>query len=291
MAKGRVRGVAVAGFLAIDHPMLVPRLPAPGEAALVERLLSAGPRRGGTAAQIAGRLAAAGAITELLSFVGDDLDGSAYLDSLRTLGVGLSVTETCPDGTANAWLFYDRHGQTTAYLYPGKHTFEELTSAQRVALSQVTWYCVTAAPPHWTDEILDTADDDVRIAWCVKADDESFPPALVERIVRRADLITYNRTERAFIETPRGSMPLVTKSSALVVETNGVESVTYWKAGVRHSAPVKCVDCADTTGAGDALMAGILGCLSQFPDHLDRAVHEGIRSAAAHLRGNNSSVE
>ncbi len=61
--------------------MLLRRLPAPGEAVLVKRRLDAAPTQGGTAALIAGRLAAEGTKTELLSFAGDDPDGLAYLEA------------------------------------------------------------------------------------------------------------------------------------------------------------------------------------------------------------------
>lgn len=79
-------------------------------------------------------------------------------------------------------------------------------------------------------------------------------------------------------------------SSALLVETNGLEPVTYWKTGARHSAPVNRMGCGDTTGAGDALMAGILGHLIESPGHWNQALRERIRSAANHIRGNSSPL-
>jgi ribokinase len=248
--------IAVIGYTAVDHPMMVSDLPAPGAGALVTaRLATPWPRVGGSGANVARAAAAVRGSTELVSWLGDDPDGVRALAELDHAGVGVGGIQIRPGRTASSWIFYDPRGTAVSFLDPGYPAPRNLSAAQRDRLSTAGWVCFTAAPPDATGAALDRLGTRTRVAWVVKADRMCFPPPLVARLVRRASVIVLNAAERSFL----GADDVPTD---LLVVTDGSGPIRYRTNGRWTRELVDPILTEDVTGAGDTFAGALVAHLA-----------------------------
>jgi ribokinase len=280
--------VTVTGYAALDRAMAVLALPGADETAIVAARLRGGQaRQGGCAPYIARLLAADGHAVELVSWFGDDPDGRGYLRDLAAEGVGLAGVAVVAGGrTPEAWLFYDPKGRSMCFYDPGQAPGEWFAPAQREVVAKAGWLCVSVGPSQLNGAVLDELADGARLVFAAKADPDGFPAPVVRDLAARADVLVYARGERAFLEAAAGrDLHAATRPGCLVVETRGTEPVAFWLEGRHATVPVQPVPAADTTGAGDAFVAGLLGRLVHDPDAAEAAVAAGVAAAGRHLLG------
>jgi len=270
--------VAVLGYASADHCVAVDALPAPDATAIVRRRLSRPwPRLGGCGPAVAAHLAAAGIGAACLSWVADDEVGHALLAQLEASGADASGVVVGGARSPESFIVYDARGHTACFYDPGDATPSELTPAQRELLGVAGLVCLTVAPAAATEAALDAASPDARVVWSVKADPDAYPPALVERLLARADLVALSAGERPFLD---GRAP---RHDAIVIETHGADGVRWEHRGREAHVPVLRIAVHDTTGAGDALVAGVIGQLQRDAEDVRAAVAAGIESSRSLL--------
>lgn len=229
---------------------------------------------GGSPANVALGLARLGYPTHLATRIGQDLDGSRLHDHLRSSGVeltegsvapGTSSTATArlgPDGSASytfdlTWdlpagtgrllrdgAFGHTHtGSLATALAPGA---EKVATAVREAVRSVT----VSYDPNLRPTLLRTAEEE---------------QDGVEAFVGLSDVVKASQEDLAWLYPglpPEATADRWARSGpSLVVLTRGAQGAScFWRAG-RVDVALRPVKVADTVGAGDAFMAGLLSGL------------------------------
>ena len=268
--------VVVTGYAGFDHAMAVPALPAADTTAIVTRRLSRPwPRPGGSAPLVARRLAVAGVPVELVTWLGDDESGRAYRKDLAADGVGVDGIELLADTVSPmTWLYYADDGGAVCFYDPSHTHGAELSPRQRRLLGGLggaDWVVLTVGPPKACAAVIDERSAG-HLAWGVKADPDAFPPSLVRRCLREADVVTYSAGERAFLEGAVGDVDRAVAAGAIVVRTAGRDGCHVLVDGTAQHVPVDAVpDVADTTGAGDTFLGALLAGLVRGDEPLPAA--------------------
>jgi sugar/nucleoside kinase (ribokinase family) len=266
--------VAVLGYASADRCVALSALPAPDTTAIVRRLSRPWPRLGGCGPQIAIRLARLGVPATCLTWVGPDEPGAALLAQLRESGAGLEGVVVAGTRTAESYIAYDADGRAACFYDPGDAHggMTALTAAQQAAVASASVVCLTVAPAAATRAALDATPADARVVWSVKADPDAYPDDLVARLLARADVVAWSEAEREFVAgRPR--------EDTLVLETRGARGVAWRRGGRSSELAAPPVHVADTTGAGDAFVAGVIAQLERDADDAPAAVAAGIESS------------
>jgi ribokinase len=274
--------VTVSGYASADHCVLVDAFPATDGTAIVRRRVSRPwPRLGGCGPQIAAQLAAAGLPTACVTWLAPDAFGGALLTQLDHSGAETGGVVVAGTRTAEAFIAYDAGGRSACFYDPGDATRDDLTPAQRALVARADLVCLTVGPAGATRAALDALGAGARLVWSVKADPDAYPRELVERLLARADVVALSAGERAFLEQRApGQEP---REDAIVIETRGADGV-YWRRGAAAGhVPVRRIEVRDTTGAGDALVAGAIAQLVRDADDVPAAVAAGIDRSRALL--------
>lgn len=276
--------VAVLGYASADRAVAVPALPASESTAIVRRRLSRPwPRLGGCGPQIARRLALEGVAAACVSWVAADEPGGRLRADLREAGVDIGGVALAGTRTAESFIAYADDGGSVCFFDPGDGRPTGLDAAQRDAVAAAATVCLTVAPREATRDALACVAPGARVVWSVKADADAYPPELVAALLARADVVALSRGEVAFLE--RQAPGLQPAPHTLVIETRGTAGVRFTHRGEDAVAPVDAVPAADTTGAGDALVAGVVAHLIRRPEDTAGAVRAGVRSSRALLAG------
>ena len=118
--------------------------------------------------------------------------------------------------------------------------------------------------------------------WSVKADADAYPPDLVAALLDARRRGRLARGERAFLE--RQAPGAHRAPDALVIETRGRRRRALGVARPSSAdVAVEPVRTADTTGAGDAFVAGAVAHLTRRPEDAAGAVQAGVRASRALL--------
>src|SRR3989442_12724873 len=190
----------VAGDAAITFAWQVSVPPSPGR---TSKLLGAADPEGGCggwAPGVALALAELGHRVALVSWLGDDGYGRAYLARLRDGGVDIGgVDVAAGQSSARALMLYDGNGSATCLHHPSGSGSLRLPAAGRDRLGHARWLVLTAGPAGMTQELLDTRGQPTSLAWNVKGDPSHYPIPLRRRIIQDAQLVAFNRDELAFL--------------------------------------------------------------------------------------------
>jgi ribokinase len=273
----RIRAVAV-GYASLDHAMQIGEFHGAQATTLVRRRLSDPWPGFGGVAHIARALRASGLDTETVSWVGDGTDGSAWIENLRASGVGSAGVAVRGAVTPAAYLLYPPGGDTICIYDPGDCHLDELTDAQRQLVEQADWCCLGVAPAPITADVLQVIPPTTRVAWAVKNDPDAFPPSLVRALLARADVVSFSAAEIGFLTDAVGTNRLaeVCRPGCLLTETRGAQGVRFQIDGREVAVPATPVPEADTTGAGDTFIAGLIGALAARPDDPSAAVTAAV---------------
>lgn len=238
-------------------------------------------RRGGSAANVAVAVAAAGGRARFVGCVGADPLGDRLVAELAAAGVDVAVQRK------------GRTGSVVAVLDPaGERSF--YTDRAAAAL-------LDALPDGWDREMaalhvplysLDggalagTAQAAIRARGGAMLSVDASSVAVIERlgldvvVALAPDLLLANAAEAAALAPLRSAFAQIPQ----IVVKQGPEPTVVLAGGDRIEVPVRDVLATrDTVGAGDAFAAGLLVALVDGAPLL-AAVRQGQRSAADHLR-------
>jgi len=259
----------VAGDAAITFAWQVSVPPSPGRTSKLLGAVEPEGRFGGCAPGVALALAELGHRVALVSWLGDDDHGRAYLAHLRAAGVDIGGVEVAAgESSARALMLYDGNGSATCLHHPSGSGSLRLPAAGRDRLIHARWLVLTAGPAGMTQELLDARGQLTSVAWNVKGDPSHYPIPLRRRIIQDAQLVCFNRDELAFLaealDVPEDAAP-EEKLNALRRATRAVLVMTDGRAGCRviwpegdTVIPANPIDVEDPTGVGDAFFAAFL---------------------------------
>ena len=260
--------LVVTGYASADHVMYLdtPR----GAERTTRAVRTAWPRAGGCPSFISAAAARVGLTAAPVMWLGDDPLGGWLTSALKDQGLSTEgLAQISGSQSPVAMLTYDHNGACTCLYDPGAPGLEVLTDAQRKLIGRSTHLCVSVGPPQVIDDILKARSPEARLYWAMKDDAQSFPPQVRKTLSQTADVIFCNRAERAVL-------PL---TSAIVVETRGMDGVRVTGDNVDELIKVSPVKCRDVTGAGDTFAGGFIAAEMSGAAPID-AAEAGIAAAA-----------
>lgn len=272
--------ILVVGSCNVDMVMRLPRIPAPGETVTGGTLSRSFGGKGANVAVAAARL---GAHVALVSAVGDDAAGAEVRADLRAAGVADDALVEVDAPTGVAHVAVDGQAENAIAVAPGANA---LLSGPMVvaALDRL------AGPGTFVVADLEVPDAPVRAAaqWCrdhgtVLILDPAPARALDRDLLGSCALLTPNRGELVGLGVTVAE--LLQAGTANVVVTLGAAGTELHRADrpVLRAAAFP-VEAMDSTGAGDAFVAG-LGVAWQRGRSLEDAVRHGAATGALATRG------
>ncbi len=229
--------IVVVGSVNLDLVALLPRLPTPGETVAAHRVTRLPGGKGANQALAARRL---GASVRLVAAVGTDETAEQALALLRAEHVDLSRLRTVDTLTGLALVEVDDAGETTIVVAPGANAelrvrADDLAGADAVlTVLEVPDEAVAAAVEHAPGFVALNA-----------APARPVPP----KVLRGADLVVVNRTERDGLGEVPGLLAVTMGAAGAVLLRGGREVARA------TPPPVRAVD---GTGAGDAFCAALV---------------------------------
>lgn len=256
--------IAVIGYASLDSTVRSPRFQGLDATSIVGPKLADGDAGG--IVHITRAVRRAGAEAVAISWVGSDANGARWRAELRTdgasdIGVAASGTRT-PTST----LVHFEAGGTICLFDPGDCHANDLTAEQTALIRNADWCLLTVAPRHIVEQVLDAVPATARLAWAVKSDASAFPPRLVERLLGRAELVSFSSGEIPFLGMDGVRPESRVRPGTLIVETRGARGVDYAVAGepaLAGSVEVVPVAAADATGAGDTFIGTLTARLAR----------------------------
>ena len=283
--------VVVAGYASIDRVFEASAPPVPGRTALLRGAVDVPPRFGGCGPTAARQLARLGCRTGLVSWLGDDAPGRAYLRALAEEGVDVRGVLVAAGATSpRSYLFYDPAGGATCYYHPSASPALGMHDGARAMLATAGVLALTVGPAGLTEALLDARQPDVRVGWSVKADPDAYPEPLRRRLLAEADVVCLNRTELPFLTAALDQPPgrdeeqtlavLRRATGAVVVLTAGADGCRVAWAGGDVRVPASPVAVADPTGAGDVFFGAFVAAWYRGaePDAAARSATDSTRS-------------
>lgn len=241
--------ILILGSVAVDE---VVSLEQPLRAGSHNGGRSVGTRIGGGAANTAMALARAGYTARVVSAVGNDASGQEVLCTLEMLGVDIGLIRQDAACTTRSLVLLDAAGERTVVnlarsLVPIPEDFAHLPAA----------CCyVRSADPSLAPVLAERRKRGLVIA--------HVPP--VSEGLRPADVLVGSASDldAAFFAAPfeRGRQ-VAGDALQWVVITDGANGATAYSELSMLHAPAPIIDVVDSTGAGDAFVAGLAGALAQ----------------------------
>lgn len=246
---------------------------------------------GGVARNIAENLAQLGAAASLMTIVGDDPEGQRLLDDCTRCGIDVGLSIVMPgESTGTYTVVLDQAGEMVVAL-AGMQIFDRFVSGMLAS----RWSAVAAA--EWvmtdtnvTEEALRYAIErcrEERLRLCINP----VSAAKVKKLPRQlagVALLVANRNEAEILtgvsidsaeDALRASERLLRAGVKQAVVTMGKAGAVWANDGGDGHLLPRDVRVADVTGAGDALMSGVLYGLLRH-ESLETACRWGMNAAA-----------
>ncbi len=276
--------IVVVGYASLDHALEVDTLPGPDSTTLVSRRLSAEwPRSGGVAHHVrALRAADPDLEIDVVSWVGPDADGAAWVRAVGAAGAGIRGVAATGTRSPSSYLLYGPTGTACVYDPADCHSTEALDATQLDLVAHADW-CLLAVAPRWaTEQALDVLRPAAHVAWAVKHDDDAYPPGLTAALLERADVVSLSAGERSFLTTGDAAAERRVRPGTVVTETQGARGVVAHIGEDTVHVPVTRAAATDTTGAGDTFVATLVAHLATVPlPTTADAVRPALERAAA----------
>ncbi len=253
------------GALNLDRLHKVNKIAAENEETYIENITQ---DAGGSAANTIYALAKLGMSTGFIGAIGDDVEGEFLLNSLKETGVdlsGIGVRKGKKTGVVN--VFIDPSGERAMYVYPGANSNIKMEDLSLEYLNKSELLHMTSFAE---DEQLvvqkellakEGLSHDIKVSFAPGSLYVQKGLNAIIPIIEKSYIIFLNQDEVEILTArgyPEGAEFLHNKGCNIVVITLR-ESGCYIKSveGSLHVDAIKS-DVVDTTGAGDAFVAGFL---------------------------------
>jgi ribokinase len=254
--------LAIIGYSSIDHSMHTLTFMGPGATTEITRSHSDSAGDAGGIAHVCRAAATRVGDCSAVSWIGTD--GEFWKAQLTENGVQSRGVDICGSRTPRAHLFYPEDNDAICFFDPGDLS-ESLTQSQAEIIRNASVVLFTVGPTAPLIEAVDLVSPSARVIWVVKNDPNSLTPELVNKLGKRADLITLSVSERAIVE--RG----ILHSNPYVVITDGKRGSALYRATrgrleARAEVANRAVESVNTTGAGDTYSGTLAAVLTTQPE-------------------------
>jgi ribokinase len=261
--------IVVVGSSNMDIFCYSDRLPVPGETVIGDRYWMVMGGKGANQAVGARRL---GAEVTLVGRVGDDVFGQRMLDNFSSHGMALDHIQVDREaGSGVAMILVDKQAENSIVVVPGVNMrispSDVESAAARLRAADVLLMQLEI-PLEAIQRAVDLAREGHTL--CVLNPAPARP--LPDRILEKVDLLTPNQSEARVLtgipaDTLEGAeaagQALLDKGVQTVIITLGAQGAFIVQPGGTQHVKGLRVDAVDTTGAGDAFMAGLAVALAE----------------------------
>lgn len=288
MADDRLQ-VLVSGYASLDEAYTASRLAGASQTGVLSGAVRPAPRHGGCGPNAAKVLAGLGVRTGVVTWVGNDREGRAFVEALIRSGVDVTGVEVGEGASPRSLLIYDASGEAACYFHPSGSASQRVGPELGRLVAAVPWLAITVGPAALSQALLGARGSATRLAWSVKADPAAFPPELCRRLVT-ADVVCLNQRELGFVADVLGLRPdlrpehLLEHGAGCVVLTRGRAGYLVAASGLSAECAVEPVEAVEPTGAGDAFFAGLLAGVVHGDDPTS-AAKRGAAAAREYLLG------
>jgi sugar/nucleoside kinase (ribokinase family) len=235
------RKVWVQGPISLDTVVYVSKFPTPGS---FMNSLHTEERTGGTSANVALGLCTASVETGFVTYLGNDEIGKQLLNVLEKSAIKDLVITHIDDKTNHALVIVDEKSERTIISMTTPHLRELRMDNVRFKAGDVVAFIL------WREEFL--ADlQRAQAAGCFTVVGAS---ALADPSVAHADLLIGSRNDFPSQLNPLDHLARFTT----IVLTDGINGSIAYSGSNEIKQPAYEVEVKDTTGAGDAFIAGYL---------------------------------
>jgi ribokinase len=265
--------VIVVGSVNVDFVVRADHLPAPGETVIGGTFHTACGGKGANQAAAAARL---GARTWLVGLTGDDESGRRAREDLRGVGVDLSELRIASAHTGVALIVVDEGGENLIAVASGANAEVSghmmMASLRHIASQRATVVANLEIP----DEAVLAAGTEARArGWRFILNPAPARP-LSASLLALCDVVAPNEHEVEALGW-RSVEALLDQSLGAVVVTRGAAGADLYRPGVPpHHQEAFHVEVLDTTGSGDAFIAGLAWALAE-----GGGLENAVRVAAA----------
>lgn len=257
------RDIIICGYPSIDHMIKLDSTPKIGATSTIveestdERLF------GGCSVNIAYAMSALGLYCGLSMIVGRDFEASGFKNFLEEKGINLDdVLVNKNLSTSHTYLIANHENEQITLFYPGPmaSSFEKTYEAPQVEGRSLL---ITIGNLYRNKQILLTAaKKQIPVYFSMKGDLASLDKEYLQEVFETSEVIFMNEAEKKLLDEILGQNVLTAigrNNLKVIVVTKGAEgSVSYFGNGQVAVPIVPCSKIVDTTGCGDAYIAGFL---------------------------------
>jgi ribokinase len=263
--------VVVVGSINVDLVIQVERLPRPGETVTRGEFSRAFRGKGANQAAGAARL---GSDTALVGMVGRDEFGLEALEDLRSFGVDTSSVGESERATGVAQIMVDRAGENLMAVASGANADLTPDRVERALAALAPPGTVILAGLEVPDPAVRAAAGHAGAHGCTFILNPAPARDLEADVIGRTDVMTPNEIEASAQGSADGLLRLGARA---VVVSRGAGGADLFRTGQPpFHQPAFPAEVVDTTGAGDALNAGLAWALAE-----GRPLEEALPLAAA----------
>ena len=249
---------------------------------------------GGGGGNSAAVFAKQGFKTAFCGVVGDDVAGEEIIKELKSLKVDTSLVSKSKQRSTNHSIIISSVGEDRTILaYRGA---SEMLTKNNIPWDKIKAKWLYLAPLSGLlcdtfEDIVDFAyEKKIRVAVNPGNSQLSLPPEMLERILKKIDILILNQEEASFLtkisfhEENEIFKKLDEMCPGVAVMTRGGEGVVASDGKYLYYAkPHKDRKIVDTTGAGDAFAAGFLSDYIRYKGDIEKALQLGIANSEANL--------
>lgn len=262
--------VMVYGSAAVDTIAVVDRLPELDETLYV---LDVQDYPGGSAANIAVALSRLGVSVGFVGRIGGDTEGLLLMKEFQQEGVDASGVVVEPEQrTVKTFISIDPRGAKRILVLGGKNIALSILSPKEVdwtRIEECEVVCIGEVYIEIADLIASFARGrGKRIVYRPGLPLITFDAEKVRNILRNVDFLVLNNRGWEAIRKDSESTPadLHRLGPEVVIVTKGAEGCETYGRDEFFKMPAYRVNSVDTTGAGDAFVAGLIGALLEAKD-------------------------
>lgn len=268
--------VIISGYVSLDRIVLIENALQSGHTSIINNHNNSTIFYGGCPVNIAYSLNKLGISAFPLLRVGDDYESTGFKHFLTSSNIPLDgIKEVQGVNTSNCYLVEDKEGNHHTIFYPGAMGNEYFSPYKDICFNDVALGVITVGPFKDNVEFLRQCKErNIDLVFGAKLDATAFPIEYLKEALEYSKIIFCNEVEeQEYIETLH--LDSITDffesgNAEIIIVTYGTKgSKCYYKENGQvvshHIDIVKAETCVDTTGSGDAYMAGfIFGYMNNY---------------------------